>query len=114
MYALQFPDWKKIGRRVGKKLRDILDPPTHQGPSRDERRAQRLRDSLKGFVYLDDFDEVGAWSLDDVDSIQRANIPILERSASDVHDQNESTTSVMLCHDYNGPFLRSCSWNAKG
>ncbi len=98
MSFVGYPDWKK----VGKKLRDILNPPVDTGPSREERRAQRLRDSLKGFVYFDDFDELEAWSTNEVDAIQQANTPLLKRSASAVHDQNGPTTSVLLCHDYSG------------
>lgn len=57
MLSFEFPDWKKIGWHVGKKLRDILTPPADTGPSREERRAQRLRDGSRGLVYFDDFDE---------------------------------------------------------
>lgn len=104
MYAVGFPDWK----RIGKKLRDILHPPIDNGPSRDERRAQRLRDSLHGFVYFDDFDEVEQWTRDTVDAIQQSNTPLLQRSASAIHDQHGHTTSVLLCHDYSGLLAYSC------
>lgn len=96
------PDWKKIGWRAGKRLRDILNPPSNSGPSKEERLAQRLRDSLKGLVYFDNFDEVKEWSLEDVDPVQQANTPLLERSALNVHDQTWPTASVLLCHDYSG------------
>lgn len=98
MFSVRFPDWKK----VGKKLRDILNPPVDTGPSREERRARRLRDGLKGFVYLDDFDELKAWSQEDIDPIQRANTPLMKRSASAVHNHNCPTTSLLLCHDHSG------------
>lgn len=112
MSLVAFPDWKKIG----KKLRDILRPPVDAGPSREERRAQRLRDGLKGFVYLDDFDELEAWSPECVDNIQQANTPLLKRSGSIVHDQDGPTTSLLLCHDYSGvpyPLLGAQSHQAK-
>ncbi|KAL9102867.1 MAG: hypothetical protein Q9163_002019 [Psora crenata] len=70
MLSRAFPDWNRIGRKVGKKLRDVLSPPTDTGPSREERRAQRLLDVFKGFAYLDDFDELAAWKKADVDPIQ--------------------------------------------
>ena len=107
MYAFGYPDWKKIGWHVGKRL-DILKPPKDTGPSREVRRAQRLLDGLKGFAYFDDFDEVGAWIPESVDPIQASNTPLIERSAPGVHVQKESSTSVLLCHDYNGLSFRIC------
>lgn len=100
--SLGFPDWKKIGWHVGKNLRDILNPPKESGPTREERRTQRLRDNLKGFVYFDDFDEVHAWDPEDIDPIQVANTPLLKRPAAEVHDQKGPSTSTLLCHDYSG------------
>ena len=101
---LSFPDWNNIGRHIGKKLRDVLNPPANTGPSRQERRAQRLRDALRGLVYFDDFDELKSWSVEDVDPVQRANTPLLKRSASRVHDHMGPTTTVLLCHDYSGGY----------
>ena len=104
MISVGFPDWKKIGWRVGKKLRDIINPPADTGPSPEERRAQRLRDGSRGLVYFDDFDELEAWSAEDVDPVQQANMPLLKRSASQTHDQVGRTTLVLLCHDYSGGY----------
>ena len=63
------PDLGKIGKRIGRRLRDILNPPADSGPSREERLAQRLRDSLKGLVYFDNFDEIDEWVTKDVDPV---------------------------------------------
>ena len=104
MDALGFPDWKKIGWHLGKKLRDILDPPRDTGPSKEERRGQRLRDVMKGFAYFDNFDELIAWRPGDIDPVQQANTPLLERSATGVHDQSVLCTDVLLCHDYSGGY----------
>ena len=104
MASLGFPDWKKIGRRIGKGLKDILNPPADTGPTKEERRAQRLRDVLKGFAYFDDFDELIAWHPRDVDPIQQSNTPLLERSATGVHDQSIPHSSLLLCHDYSGGY----------
>lgn len=104
MIPMGFPDWKRIGRHVGKRLRDIINPPAETGPSREERRAQRLRDAPRGLVYFDEFDELEAWSAEDVDPIQRANTPLLKRSASRAHYQVKPTTVVLLCHDYSGGY----------
>ena len=99
-----FPDWNKIGRRVGKKLRDIIKPPASTGPPAKERLAQRLRDAPRGLVYFENFDEVEAWSPEDVDPLQKANTPLLKRSASQTHDHFGPTTVVSLCHDYSGGY----------
>ena len=104
MISIGFPDWNTIGRHVGKKLRDIINPPADTGPSREERRAQRLRDAPRGLVYFDDFDELEAWSAEDVDPVQQANTPLLKRSASRVHGHSRPTTVVLLCHDYSGGY----------
>lgn len=104
MESFRFPDWSKVGRRIGKRLRDILNPPTDNGPSKEERRAQRLHDIRKGFAYFDTFDEVAEWSPADAVVIQRANWPLQIRSAPSVHDQNSPSTKLMLCHDYQGGY----------
>lgn len=104
MFSVGFPDWKKIGWHVGKRLRDIIKPPADTAPSREERRAQRLRDAPRGLVYFDDFDELEAWSAQDVDPVQQANMPLLKRSATRVHDSVGPTTLVLLCHDYSGGY----------
>ena len=104
MASLSFPDWKKIGWHVGKRLKDILNPPTDTGPSREERRASRLRDVLKGFAYFDDFDGLMAWHPKDIDPVQQSNTPLLERSSARVHTQLLPYTEVLLCHDYSGGY----------
>lgn len=104
MDARSFPDWGKVGRRIGKKLRDILNPPTDNGPSKEERKAQRIHDAHKGFAYFDTFEELLQWSTEDVDLKQQANTPLLARSASAVHDQTSPSTKLMICHDYSGGY----------
>ncbi len=104
LLSIGFPDWKRIGWHFGKKLRNIIGHPADTGPSREERRTQRLRDGPRGLVYFDDFDELEAWSAVDVDPIQKANVPLLQRSASRIHDHVGPTSLVLLCHDYNGGY----------
>lgn len=104
MDLIGVPNWNKIGRHVGKRLRDIINPPSDTGPSREERRAQRLRDAPRGLVYFDDFDEFETWSAEDVDPVQQANTPLLKRSGSRIHGHVGPTTLVLLCHDYRGGY----------
>lgn len=105
MATSTLPDWKRIGHRIGKGLRDVLDPrPENPSPSAEERKAQRIRDSFKGLVYFDEFAEVEAWSKSDIDPIQQANQPSLSRDSSQVHDRTGSKTSLTLCHDYKGGY----------
>ena len=99
-----FPDWKRIGRRIGKKLRDVLDPrPKVPGPSAEERRVKRLRDALVGLVYFDTFEEVGSWRSGAVDPIQQANQPLLQRAAN-LDEKEGEKTKLLLCHDYDGGY----------
>ena len=100
MYTAAFPDWK----RIGKKLRDILRPPVHEGPSDEERLAQRTKDALRGFAYLDNFNEIPAWN-SEVDAIQQSNTPLLQRPVSKDLSEKKFATSILLCHDYNGPLI---------
>lgn len=103
MTSWGFPDWKKIGWHIGKKIKDILyHPPANPEESKEERKARRLRDGLKGFVYFDDFDELLSWLPQDVDPMQQANTPLLDRAA--VHDLSETGVKVLLCHDYSGGY----------
>ena len=105
MLPSQFPDWKKIGWHFGKKLKDILSPsPGEAGPSKAERKAQRLRDIPRGFAYLDDFDELNSWVTSDVDPVQQANTPLLARSTDSIQDSSSEKSKVLLCHDYNGGY----------
>ncbi|KAL8952652.1 MAG: hypothetical protein Q9222_001458 [Ikaeria aurantiellina] len=91
-------------RRIGKKLRDVLEPNPPSGPSPEERKAERLRDSFKGLVYFDDFDELEQWVAAEVDPIQQANQPLSLRAADRVHDESGSKSKVLLCHDYRGGY----------
>ena len=97
-----FPDWKKIGKNIGRRLRDSIPAPPESGPSREGRRDQRLKDVFKGFAYFDDFDELAAWCSHDVDPLQRANVPLLQRTRAIVNQDGEPRSSVLLCHDYKG------------
>lgn len=107
MEATTFPDWKRIGRRIGKRLRDVLNPCPPTGPSVEERRAQRLRDSAIGLVYFDTFEEVESWNDADPDPIQQANQPLLRRSADRIYNapvDDCPKTKLLLCHDYKGGY----------
>ena len=104
LWIPQFPDWKRIGRQVGKRLRDILIPPTDTGPSREDRLAQRLQDVFKGFAYFDTVDELISWRPWMVDPLQRANTPLLPRSAPTGEDSSLPKSKVLLCHDYRGNY----------
>ena len=105
MSSLQLPDWRNIGWHIGKRLKDIFQPsPRDDGPSKDERLAQRLQDVLKGFTYFDNFDELEAWSTVTVDPLQQANTPILKRSTSSAQEPAFPKSKVLLCHDYKGGY----------
>lgn len=100
-----FPDWKKIGWHVGKRIRDILRPiPIESDESKKARKIRRLHDNFKGFVYFDDFETLHAWSADDIDPVQQANTPLLERQVAANGGELEKSTSVLLCHDYRGGY----------
>ncbi|KAL8903622.1 MAG: hypothetical protein Q9207_003797 [Kuettlingeria erythrocarpa] len=123
MDASTWPDWERIGRRIGKRLRDVLEPrPASPGPSPEERRAQRLRDASLGLVYFDIFEEVDSWDHANVDPVQQPNQPLLARTAGRVYNGQSldgPMTKLLLCHDYKGgyhdyesvrPAALDCKW----
>jgi endo-beta-N-acetylglucosaminidase D len=102
----QLPDWTDIGRDIGRKVRDILNP-RHgdNGPTTEDRRAERLRDVLKGFAYFDTIDEVLEWTVDQVDPLQQANIPLVIRDTTRTSNLKPiSKARTILCHDYKGGY----------
>lgn len=103
---LSVTHWKRIGWHLAKRLRDILrGSPSDTGPSKEERLAQRRRDVLKGFTYLDHFHELEEWSAEDVDPIQIANTPLVRREIVEPQESTGLKTSkVLLCHDYKGGY----------
>lgn len=102
---MAIPDWRSIGRHLRKRLDDIIDPsPRSPFPSPSERLARRKEDAaLKGFVYFDNFDEVEAWSPEDVDPIHVSNIRLLARPSS-LLAEDSPRSKVLLCHDYKGGY----------
>ena len=111
LLPLGFPGWKKIGWHIGKKLHDILNPPSSADrPSKEELRAQRLSDVAKGFAYFNIFEEVIEWSVSDVDPLQQANTPLIRRPCdADYIDRlkpaQRKRTRTLLCHDFKGGYL---------
>ena len=99
-------EWSDIGRRIGKKLRDILMPvPPDSGPTPEERAARRKQDVRKGFSYFDTIDEVRTWREEEVDALQVANTPLLAR-ATRTQDLSQlgNKPGLVLCHDYMGGY----------
>ena len=102
--SFRFPDWKKIGWHIGKRLKDIFSPPPSGAEeSEEERKARQAHDALKGFVYFENFEDLKSWSIGDVDPVQQANIPLLKRSEL-VQTHERPTSTVLLCHDYKGGY----------
>lgn len=68
---------------------------------RDEAEKQKM-DAVKGLVWLASFREIGQWSSEDVDPIQRASVPLLARP-SDKSD-NGPEPNLLVVHEYNGGY----------
>ena len=102
----QLPDWRDIGRHIGNRLRDIINPGQYDdGPSKEEKSAKRKQDILKGFAYFDTFDEVEEWRPETTDPLQRSNTPLLQRAPQPVHAGLRA--KILLCHDYKGGYVDS-------
>ncbi|KAM3422612.1 hypothetical protein BST61_g101 [Cercospora zeina] len=78
-----------------------MDQSSTQSHCNDEDRTEQRRlDVLKGFAYLESFDEILAWAEDDVDALQRSNTPLLRRA----QPGGKHGAKVMLIHDYMGGY----------
>ncbi|KAF1990627.1 glycoside hydrolase family 85 protein [Aulographum hederae CBS 113979] len=94
--------WKDNLRPIRDGLRDLLPAPQPE-PDLDERQKRQEADSLRGFAYFEDFDQLQEWSPTDADLIQRANTPLLLRPPIfNAHYQPSS--KVLLCHDASGNY----------
>ncbi|KAJ9666140.1 hypothetical protein H2201_003818 [Coniosporium apollinis] len=97
------PGWKDILRPIRDGWRD-RQPQRPSTPPAERRRRQR-QDALRGFVYLEDFEQLEAWKPDYADPIQQANTPLLPRPPRRPdEDANDNKASVLLCHDYAGNY----------
>lgn len=65
--------------------------------------TERQLDSLKGFTYLESFNELRSWTVDDVDPLARSNTSILDRQTLPGTSHHEPP-KVMLIHDYKGGY----------
>ena len=91
--------WKDILRPIRDRLDDLL-PPNDMDP---KKRRKRQHDNLKGFTYLESFDELKAWSPQQVDPIQVSNTPLLPRESNRDPSQPERA-QITLIHDYAGNY----------
>ena len=93
--------WKDILRPIRDGYRHLFPSPD-TGPTPEEREQQRALAQLKGFTYIDTFDQLENWTLDEADPIHRANIPLLKRPQ--VVEEAGKRANVLLCHDYSGNY----------
>lgn len=93
--------WKDILRPIRDGYRHLFPAPD-TGPTPEERQRQRAIDRLKGFTYFDTFEQLETWTDTDVDPLQRANTPLLERNVSQTDGLDKA--NILLCHDYAGNY----------
>ena len=93
--------WKDILRPIRDGYRHLFPSPD-TGPTPEERQKQRALDRLKGFTYFDTLEQLETWTVADVDSLQRANTPLLVRPNNEKEGLGKA--SVLLCHDYAGNY----------
>lgn len=65
--------------------------------------AKRHLDRLRGFAYLETFDELRSWTEHDVDPLAVSNTPMLERETL-LEPSLDKTAKVLLIHDYKGGY----------
>ncbi|KAF2016630.1 glycoside hydrolase family 85 protein [Aaosphaeria arxii CBS 175.79] len=94
--------WKDILRPIRDGYRHLFPSPD-TGPTPEERERQRLLDSIRGFTYFDNFEQLKSWTEQSTDPIHRANTPLLRRSVI-AESSGLGTASIVLCHDYSGNY----------
>ena len=94
--------WKDILRPIRDGYRHLFPSPD-TGPTPEQREKQRHLDHLKGFTYFDTFEQLETWTESDADTTQRANTPLLRRSAT-LAPEGEAKANVLLCHDCSGNY----------
>jgi endo-beta-N-acetylglucosaminidase D len=91
-------------------LRPIRDGFRHYFPEKpvpddsEERKKKQESDALKGYAYLDTFAQLKSWIPEDNDPLQRANIPLIQRSTLPEVPGGHSGARLLLCHDFNGGY----------
>lgn len=95
--------WKDILRPIRDGLRDNLPErkPDHDNDA-EKRRKLRDSDALKGFAYFETFADIEKWTPESVDTLQRANTPLLCRAPLAVSGGKRA--KVVLIHDYSGNY----------
>ncbi|KAF2232128.1 glycoside hydrolase family 85 protein [Viridothelium virens] len=89
--------WKDVLKPIRDRLDDLFPP---NEPGQKQREARQRRDLLKGFKYLESFDELEAWSPQDVDPLQVSNTPLLPRESASSFEK----ANLTLLHDYAGNY----------
>ncbi|KAF4554221.1 Hypothetical protein D9617_5g070980 [Elsinoe fawcettii] len=94
--------WKDILRPIRDRLRDNPPQPGKFESNEDKRKRQTVRadDALKGFVYIEDFDELDQWRADHIEPHQISSTPLLKRPSCCT--ENKGKSGVALIHDYSG------------
>ena len=91
-------------------LRPIRDGFRHYFPEKpapddsEERKQKQESDALRGFVYLETFEQVKSWTPKNSDPLQRANIPLILRRTLPEVLGDSSGARLLLCHDFSGGY----------
>jgi hypothetical protein len=103
-------NWRDILKPIRDGFDNIRDRlPGQRRDEAEERKARlllRRRNTLKGFAYFESFEELLAWTPDQVDVIQKSTFPLLQRPEISVNvDANKSPAArIMICHDFSGAY----------
>ncbi|KAL9097717.1 MAG: hypothetical protein Q9165_000043 [Trypethelium subeluteriae] len=89
--------WKDILKPIRDRLDDLFPP---DGSDQKQQEERQIRDLLKGFKYFETFDELEAWSAQDVDPLRISNTPLLPREPVSSFEK----ASLTLFHDYAGNY----------
>ncbi|KAI9697725.1 MAG: hypothetical protein M1820_007712 [Bogoriella megaspora] len=88
---------KDILKPIRDRLDDLMPTPT---PDRREWQHRQQREALKGFAYFESFEELHAWSTEDVDPLQVSNTLLISRAPLSKYGK----ATITLIHDYAGNY----------
>jgi endo-beta-N-acetylglucosaminidase D len=97
------PRWRDVLRPIRDGFRHYF--PEKPGPDDSEERKQKQKaDALRGFAYLETFEQVASWAPEDSDPLQRSNTPLIRRNILHGTIEEEFGARVLLCHDFSGGY----------
>jgi endo-beta-N-acetylglucosaminidase D len=91
--------WRDVLRPIRDGIRRYFPERLGRDDSEERERKQQA-DALRGFAYLESFEQLKSWMPEKSDPLQRANTPLLPRNLF----EEQTGAKVLVCHDFGGGY----------